>query len=157
MHEACGKTHRTPEAQEACEQKYARAAARLAKRDAEVARRQAVADALPPQQFVVKRRALGWTWDKIVAGLKKDYPEPWNVWQVAEAYAETLNWPMSIEAKTQLLLERYYVGDFLTTHPLDSIGGREGMHDLGALVPEDLDVIADKHGRFQDEQFDPSL
>lgn len=120
--ETCGKRHKTEALVEKCKAKAERAAALHAKREAERERREKNLERESPHELVGRmRRYEGQPYEKIVAALKKDYPPPYNTWGVYEVvveYATMLNWPTTLTMRVNALLEKHYLGEYLTYHPL---------------------------------------
>ena len=138
--EYCGGRHRDAKTIDTCKAKADRAAARLAKIEAETLRRQRIQDKIPVEKFVRKARAAGGaggTWERVASSLNKDYPvrtaRPYTVYEVVEIYAETLNWPIPKDRTVQMLLEKHYVGEYLTDHPLLYVTWPDGVR-----TPEQL-------------------
>jgi hypothetical protein len=167
--EFCGKTHRSSAALDACKGKAERAAARQAKKDAEVLRRQRNLDKLPVQEFVRRTRAAGGaggTWERIASALNKDYPErrdgislldgkgqarPYDVWEVVYEYTETLGWPVSRAVATEMILEKHMTGMYTTVHPLELPAVRGSLYKVGVISPEQLRLATGEDMRVEDE------
>jgi hypothetical protein len=118
----CEKSHREPEALEKCKVRKERRVAREAAQKADVERRLKNRKALPEEKFIVKSVHECLPWDRIVAGLNKNYPTreqgKWSLYEVVEVDSKLLNWPTDLETITLLRLERIVTGDFLSRNPL---------------------------------------
>ena len=137
--EICGRSHTSAAAMEKCAEKAQRKMEREAKKQAEEIRRASILRAEPVAEFIKRRRGReGAPWEGangIIPALKKDYPKgtPVDIWTLFGIYAETLNWPgVSLNDKRDMLLEKYYTGEYLTRHPLLEVGS------LGVMTPEQL-------------------
>lgn len=133
----CGKSHRTEEAVAKCFARSERKAEREAKKKAEIQRRIANAKAVPPDIYIRKLRDEGKNLDQILAGLKKNYLPPeidsdWDLWEVAYRIAQTVNWPIEDELKTEMILEKHMLSDYVSLHPLEIPGVLSSLAEAGA-------------------------
>lgn len=135
--EFCKKTHRLPEAVEKCKNRAARRENQAKKKAEDRERRIANWKQEPPGERIARRRGEGTAWEMIVSDLKKNYPPPedgdmWTIYDVVGLYAERLNWPVDVETRTLMLLEKHYLGDYSTAHPLELLGVLPKLRELGA-------------------------
>ena len=118
----CKKSHREMDAVEKCKVRAERRAVREEAKKADVERRLKNRKALPEEAFVHKSVTECLHWDKILSGLKKNYPAreqgPWTLYEVVEIDSKRLNWPTDLTTITLLRLERLVTGDFISKHPL---------------------------------------
>jgi len=123
--EFCGKRHRTEEQIAKCKARAERAVALANKRETERLRREHNLEKIPVSSLVRQmRRFAGEPYEKIVARLKKDYPPPydtWGVYEVVEEYAKLLNWPAPLPLRVVALLEKHYLGAYITYHPISGV------------------------------------
>lgn len=103
----CGKRHRDSDGVLACRQRLAKAAARAAKKQAEVERRIANQEAEAPADLVARMRKAGSALVNIAAQLKRDYPPPEfrEAWDpIAVMAIEPMpEWPMGRDREERFL------------------------------------------------------
>ena len=123
----CGREHRTKEAVERCAARGERKAAREAKKEIDRLRRIENWRDEPPKDYIRQRRREGVNWDRIVSGLRRDYPplefeDQWDLWQVVYLDSERLRWGRTdTETITLLRLEKYMLGDWGSVHPMQLV------------------------------------
>lgn len=150
--ESCGRTHRTEEAVEKCRTRLEKQAAVQEKRRAEAERRLLNSQAVPWWEYVVQGRREGLRWDQVSSFIKKNYPKgtPNDLWSLALAYAEDLNWPVPNEVTAQALLEKYALGEYVTFHPMSLSIVRDSIAAQGGLIVEKLNVQDEGQDEEQD-------
>lgn len=136
--ESCGKRHRTQEGVARCRERAERTAARLEKRVQDYERRVQNWSTEPPPQFIRRRLRDGVNFDRVVSDLNKDYPPPegedrWSLWNVVYTDSERFDWGVPTEVVTELRLERFMTGDWLTIHPLRLFKMPEEVVSIGSL------------------------
>lgn len=120
----CSRSHRDEEGIEKCKLRAERREAREAAKKKDTERRAKNLKKLSVEKYVALKMREGLYWDRIVAGLNKDYPireqGKWTLWEVIAIDSVNLlkTWPTDLETITALRLERHVLGDYVSKHPL---------------------------------------
>lgn len=134
-HKTCGKFHRDGETLGKCETRLKRRALREAAKQADVERREKNEKNMPAEKLIHRKAAEGLLYDRIISLLNKDYPVrekgKWTLIEVVDVIASKARWPgFTPEQVTELLLERYALGAFVTAHPLQNVVWPEGVETV---------------------------
>lgn len=141
--EHCSRTHRTEVSAEKCRARAERAALVQEKRDKEAERRRLNAESVPFDLRIRQMRREGQRWDQIASEFKKNYPKgtPTDLWTIALSYASGLNWPIPDEFVARSLLEKFYVGEYISFHPMQMVEVQQSLLAHGAYIPQATKTI----------------